>query len=379
MTQPQDLSRPDDLKQRYLQASAEQGVGPSERVRQAALAHAQMVVKTAAPVLAMQAEPLAANRWNFSLVASVAIAGMGALLALQFDRSDSEDKAVVLGTPSVTAPPNAALPPPMQPAAVRPPAEAAGPAVADSTAKSAAVPRPKPAAAPQATSPPAAAEPKEPAADADADAIARAAPSPTPSPAPAAPRMKSDSEGQSEKAPEGRALQAAPPAAQNRTAPLADAPLSAPPPARLESAQSNTQPGSQPGSQPSSQPASPPSAPTATMKSRSATAAAPAFASAAPNLQAEALRNAASSGQMGLLEQALQQASTAQINAKNDTGQTPLMLATLGGHIRAVQRLLSAGADPALTNAKGNTAAQMAEQLGYANIRNLLVKQPVAQ
>ena len=96
--------------------------------------------------------------------------------------------------------------------------------------------------------------------------------------------------------------------------------------------------------------------------------------SRAAAVQSSALRNAASSGQMAALEQALQQATAAQINARDDRGRTPLMLATLGGHIGAVQRLLTAGADPILQDAQGNTARQMAQQLGYTIIENLLKK-----
>ena len=359
---PDNASRPDDLRQRYLQASAAQTVGPSERVRRAALDHAQMLAASASPEAPPQAKPTAANRWNFTLVASVAIAGISALLALQFDRSDSEDKAVVLGTPSVTAPPVAA-----QPAPVRSPdlnartsaADAANKSVAESADQSAAQSAPESPAVPaarttakaqaQAPKPTAAPNLKEP----PTEALAR--------PAPAAPLVKSESESQSEKASVERPFQATPLTAQKRSERVADAEVSAQPAARAEIAQSSVQPA----------------APIAAMKSRSAAplAAAP----AAVPITADALRSAARSGQIALLEQALQQASIAQVNASDENGRTPLMLATLGGHIGAVQRLLTAGADPALKDSKGNTAAQLAEQQGYTVIRNLLVKEPVAQ
>ena len=357
---PDNADRPDDLRQRYLQASAAQTVGPSERVRRAALDHAQMLAASASPVAPPQAKPTAANRWNFTLVASVAIAGVSALLALQFDRSDSEDKAVMLGTPSVTAPPVAAQPAPVRSpdlnartsaadAANKSVAESADQSAAQSAPESPAVPAARPAAKAQAPKPTAAPNLKEP----PTEALAR--------PAPAAPLVKSESESPSEKASVERPFQATPPNVQKRSAPVADAEVSAQPAARAEIAQSSVQPA----------------APIAAMKSRSAAplAAAP----AAVPIAADALRSAARSGQIALLEQALQQASVAQVNASDENGRTPLMLATLGGHIGAVQRLLTAGADPALKDSKGNTAAQLAEQLGYTVIRNLLVKQPVAQ
>ena len=345
---PDNASRPDDLRQRYLQASAAQTVGPSERVRRAALDHAQMLAASASPASPPQAKPAAANRWNFTLVASVAIAGISALLALQFDRNDSEDKAVVLGTPSVTVPPIAAQPAPVRSpdlnartsaadAANKSVAESADQSAAQSAPESPAVPAARPTAKAQAPKPTAAPNLKEP----PTESLAR------PAPAPAAPLVKSESESPSEKASVERPFQATPLTAQKRSERVADAEVSAQPTARMQ--------GAEPGT------------PSAEMKSRAAA------------VQGSALRNAASSGQMAALEQALQQAPAAQINARDDRGRTPLMLATLGGHIGAVQRLLTAGADPILQDAQGNTARQMAQQLGYTIIENLLKKQPVAQ
>ena len=115
MTERQPPNRPDDLKQRYLQASAAQNIGPSERVRQAALDHAQMMATAhAAAGESAPSKKAAANRWNFSLVASVAIAGISALLALQFDRGDPQDKEVISGRPSATAPVESTPPPPTE-------------------------------------------------------------------------------------------------------------------------------------------------------------------------------------------------------------------------------------------------------------------------
>ena len=100
MLEPHTPDRPDDLKQRYLQASAEQAIGPSEKVRRAALAHAQAVAAGAANEVTTRLPQAAANRsrWNTPLVASLAIASISALLALQFDRGESADKQVALGT-----------------------------------------------------------------------------------------------------------------------------------------------------------------------------------------------------------------------------------------------------------------------------------------
>ncbi len=362
---PENAGRADDLKQRYLQASAAQSIGPSERVRRAALAHAQMVAATAAPALATQAaqakpgNAAAANRWNFSLVASVAIACIGALLALQFDRSDSQDKDVVLGTPSVTAPPVTMQSPAAQSQDLPPKTPASAPTTASATspsgpparsvqsapsAKESAPSANSPTAKMLSTQPKAAPESKEP----TAQALALPAPVTV---APAAPLKKTETDSTADRASADRSMQGAPPGAQSKASSSADAEFTA-----------------QPG------------APAASMKSRTAPAAEPA-APSVPLMMGtgDALRSAARSGQIGLLELALQQGGAAQINAPDKSGRTALMLATLAGHIGAVQRLITAGADPSLKDAQGNNAVQMAQQLGHTVIENLLKKQPVAQ
>ena len=112
---PDDTDRPDEIKQRYLEASAEQDIGPSERVKLAALAHAQTVAfaageaarsttQTTATPTPLPAAAANQSRWNVPLVASLAIASISALLALQFDRSDPADQQIVLSTPSATTP-----------------------------------------------------------------------------------------------------------------------------------------------------------------------------------------------------------------------------------------------------------------------------------
>ena len=371
---PDKQPAPDDLKQRYLQASEEQNLGPGVRVKLAALTHAQMVLGSAlaleavampkakaftapAPAPAPLFEELAApatdatagtsltripaNRWNYSLVASVAIAAIGALLALQFDRSDSQDKEVVMGSPSATAPP-ASVPalPAQQPdlkesntarqqstvaagdqsakdSAKNPTSEIASELAGSSPIKSPAKPVLK-EQAPQAT-----------------QELARPAPTPppfqsrAPAPAPAA-EFGDPEKSRSTVDAEIRAQSPTPPAA-------ARAPL-----------------------------------PSAVMKSRTAADGVAANA-------AETLRAAAKNGQIAALDAALRQASQEQINAPDGRGKTALMLATLGGHIGIVQRLVSAGADGSLTDIDGKTASQMAQQLGFDAIGNILNKKPVAQ
>ncbi len=318
---PHQASRLDDLKQRYLEASAEQTARPSERVRQAALAHAQVIASGAGSALPMQPKPQAANwpRWNFSLVASLAIAGISTLLMLQFDRSDKQDKDKALGAPPATAQPaQAEQAPPIAPPAAPSPTLST-PAIA-SKAKPP-VTQSAPLPAPQAA--------RDTARDAAQDTTRDAAPALNDSIAKEPTR---------------------PATAQSRAAKSADAELAAP---------------------------------AASMKSRAPAAPAAPAASAAPLAaiapSGNALLNAARTGQLSVLTTLLQQASSAEINATDEAGRTALMLATQGGHSAAVQRLLAAGANPALKDKQGQDALQIAQRLGYVAIEDMLTKRAATQ
>ena len=417
--------RADDLKQRYLQASAEQAPQPSERVRQAVLAHAHMVAESrrlpcvsasdsisesnlesasASASASAIAAKQSANRWNFSLVASVAIAGISALLAFQFDRSDNQDQQVVLGSssgsssgsplplpaPSPSPSPSPALSPSLSAPAAQTSAEssAASPTSPPPPAQSTTGPSEspastdyqrsaklagqvpvgptskqtgKPSASPAA--PPDTANKARPAAkDQPADALAR--PAPPAEMSASTPTEKNQSETAAQGLLNRPTAQIAPgnPSthAQSKTSQLADAESSASALARRGAAL-------------------PAGAASAGLQSRLNVAAAPAAPTASGVEPGTALRGAARSGQITQLDQALQQASMAQINARDDKGRTALMLATIGGHVGSVQRLLSAGADPDLADFEGKTAALMAQQQGNAVIGNLLNKTPVAQ
>ena len=379
---PDKQPAPDDLKQRYLQASEEQNLGPGVRVKLAALTHAQMVLGSAlaleavampkakaftAPAPAPLFEELAApatdatagtsltripaNRWNYSLVASVAIAAIGALLALQFDRSDPQDKEVVMGSPSATAPPASvpALP------AQQPDLKESNTARQQSTV----------AAGDQSAKDSAKNPTNEPASKSSSESASEIAGS-SPIKSPAKPVLK-------EQAPQAtqelaRPAPTPPPFQSRAPAPAPAAEFGDP-----EKSRSTVDAEIRPQSP------TPPAAaraplPSAVMKSRTA---ADAVALAAST--AETLRAAAKNGQIAALDAALRQASQEQINAPDGRGKTALMLATLGGHIGIVQRLVSAGADGSLTDIDGKTASQMAQQLGFDAIGNILNKQPLAQ
>lgn len=366
-TRPPDrtehANRPDDLKQRYLQASAQQAIGPNERVRSAALAHAQAQVQIissgTAQVVTIAAPAVAANRsrWNIPMVASLAIASFAALLALQFDRGDSQDKQVALGERSATNP--AVVTPPPAPAIPSIPSIPSTPAIepaATSTAAAAnagSTVQAKPAAKKEAaTRPP------------------QRATAPTDSAAASKPQARADVQ-LDKAAPDQR------PAVQSKSAQTADAAGLAPDVARGESSPQSAASSSPASSNPalSNPSAGAPMAPAAANRSRAAKelmgesrppASAAAFDAGA------SLREAARTGQAAALAQALQTVSAAHLNSTDSAGRTALILATSGGHVEAVQRLVAAGADTTVKDASGQTAEQLARRLGYKQIESIL-------
>lgn len=68
---------------------------------------------------------------------------------------------------------------------------------------------------------------------------------------------------------------------------------------------------------------------------------------------------------------------SAAVNAVNDAGETPLHKAVLFPEYEVVRELLRHGADKSIRNAQGSTAAQIAEERGWANLVELLNSEPV--
>ena len=64
--------------------------------------------------------------------------------------------------------------------------------------------------------------------------------------------------------------------------------------------------------------------------------------------------------------------SGAHVNAQDRFGVTPLMQAVIGNNSAAVNVLIAAGADLNLRNVRGDTALDIARQLGYAGIEHVL-------
>ena len=313
MTEPRQT---DELMQRYREASAQDTRRPASRVREAVRAHAQIVIASALTNAArpLETESHAANqsRWKISLLASIALAGITGLLVLQFDRGTPEEKELVFGQPGVqTAPPLRESPA----AKSQPGAKETSPAA---PAKAA----PKATAATPATPPP-------PLAD---SSLAKAV---APEPAPAqTPARRADA------APAGESSGAVAPAAAVPT--LRAAPTAA---AGAPAAQQN--------------------------EAKLAPQAAQARAkTAAPHDLEEALQEAARTGNTAQLERLLQQGAL--VNAPDEAGRTPLMLAVMNGQIDMIRRLLALGANPALTDREGLNALQHARRLGFNAIAALL-------
>lgn len=101
MTKPRD-----ELLERYADAVAQDPRRPSDRVRNAVRAHAQMLRDQAAAVQRVEAAAStprpAANlpQWKLSMVASLVVVGLAGLLYVQVDRGAHEDREMALGVPA---------------------------------------------------------------------------------------------------------------------------------------------------------------------------------------------------------------------------------------------------------------------------------------
>ncbi len=372
MTEPDRSPPGDELTERYREASAQDTRRPGAHVRDAVRAHAQMVMDAgkaqgasaaAGTVQTKQTKGPAANqsRWKISALAGIALAGLTGLLVLQFDRGNDEEKDLVFGQRSASAPPAAQVPVPAPPPAAAPattapqaaqtsPPEVSGQAGTGNSPPPAPKAPAQPAAekpAPQRAAPEAAAKARTETAGtlggAAPPAVASPPAAPTPAPAPA---MTQDSAGFT---PSTRAAEApvTPPASRSAPAMAAPAPVA-------------------------------PAAPAAAPEQRQEKSAAP-----ARSLRAEAtgalglagaLQQSARAGDLQQLERLLRQG--APLNAADPAGRTPLILAVMQGHTAVVQRLLAAGANTALIDKDGLNALQHARRLGFDGIAHLIETAP---
>jgi hypothetical protein len=360
MTEPR---QGDELTRRYHEASAQDTRRPGAHVRDAVRAHAQTVLDAKATARAATPQAPAANqsRWKLSLLASLALVGLTSLLVLQFERGTPEEKELVAGRGAAPA----ALP------------------------ESSAVPA-TPAPSTPSASPLASAKP------ADSETTATAAPPPAnpPVPRPVAPGARARTEAAT-----GSADQTVRPAESALPAPAAPAPRPDPKPAAQAGSPSGMADQASVADEPapSLQGSTAPAAPAAALRSAPAVTPSPAtrgLMPATPNAQEErasrtqrdhakaglaktreraaqeSLHEAARTGQLAQVERLIAQGT--RINAPDEADKTPLMLAAIHGHAAVVQRLLAAGANPALVDREGVDALGYARRLGRTEIARMI-------
>jgi hypothetical protein len=344
----------DDLLERYSQAKAElpdglpdaPGSALRERIMQAAREQIYAINTIASRADSMPGsgikglenakknqinKPPAANDsiWNIKLVASLAVMGLSGLLWLQFEHgTPQEQEAARSAMPSArvaTSPTAPALPAPPVAAAQAELSQA--PAAAQKT-----IPTPAPAS-PTAQSKKSF-EPKNPAASSDA-AIAPA-PSP-PSPASAA---TANANTGSEQLENSRAR-------QQEAAPA----IAVPAPSQMERAAPPTDVANKAQA----------SAPTARYATPTARALAP---------SSDKLFSAIEAKDAAALREALTQGASP--NARRSDSNTALHQGVIQRWAEGVRILLDAGASKEAKNSKGHTAADVALELGYADMTELL-------
>ncbi len=378
--QPQD-----DLLQRYNQAKAELPDGlpdaPSAAVHERIM-HAAREEINAMNTIASRADfmpgsgikslgnteknqinkPPAANDsiWNIKLVASLAVMGLSGLLWLQFEQGTPQDQeAARSAKPSASVATSTAAPalpaPPVAPHVAAPQAELSqAPASVQKTIPiPVPVPVPVPAPASPTAQPKKSFEPKNPAANSDA-AIAHAPSSPTPaSPAPA------NANAGSEQLENSRSRQQA-------TAPAMATPSPAPAPSQMARA---APPADVANKAQAGAPTAIYAAPRASPSVASpAAAAAPAVRALAPST--DKLFSAIEAKDATALREALTQGASP--SARRSDSNTALHQAVIQRWPEGLRILLAAGASKEAKNSKGHTAADVALELGYADMTELL-------
>jgi len=97
---------------------------------------------------------------------------------------------------------------------------------------------------------------------------------------------------------------------------------------------------------------------------------APSYARGAPAAPPAALQSAAASGDTALTTTLLSQGAA--LDARDEHGRTPLMLAVMQGRTDVVRLLLNRGADPNIADSAGRTPLQQAKQQNLREVAALL-------
>jgi hypothetical protein len=341
-TDPLD-PRDDALLLRYQEANALDGSRPSAALREAVLAHARLQA-TAQPTPAV-APKMAANdrQWKLRALASVAVLGLVGLLVMQFERGTPQEQEMALGVPSPrTDAPSAAR----QGVPAKPEAQPSADTTAGHVAEPAAVAKAStpqtapPSIASPAPAPPSSA-PTRPAPMAKAmPPVSAEAPEAATAIAPMKPTERLDAEAmaRAETAPN---RDAAPAMAQAEApAPMAQAPSAAPTRSALGESRKAAR---------------------RAMDTESQSGTARDFASP----QLPPLHGAVAEGGLDRLQSLLAQG--VEINARDSLGRTALMVAAMGRQKNLVIALMDAGADAALRDQAGLSAADHATRAGHAD------------
>ncbi|MEO7108463.1 MAG: ankyrin repeat domain-containing protein [Rhodoferax sp.] len=340
MTEPRD-----ELLERYADAVAQDPRKPSDRVRNAARAHAQMLRDQATnAVQTVEVKPNttqpAANQsqWKLSLVASLAVIGFAGLIYVQIDHGTPDEREAGLGVAAPAPTPTKAAAeeiahkeealspkPAPEPTATPTPTQIAAKATSNATAR-----RADPA---QTVNAP----------DATQESDKRLADTVSDSARLDEARVQGFTEASARKAP---AAHVAVPPSPVPHAPPAPVVIAPPPPAP---AVADAAPALSPAPRLSAAP-----------RARNMQTASP----------SAAFLEAARTGNTDGLQQLLTQGVA--INTRDDNGNTALMLAVRHQQVSIVRTLLAMGADSNLTNREGLTALQLANQLGLADMVQLL-------
>lgn len=363
-------ARDDELTQRYREANAQDDARPGAHVRAAVRAHAQMLAAAAAaPLPTSPASPApsqaAANqsRWKISALATVAVVGLTGLLLLQFQRGTPEEQEIAYGQRRADSP-----------------ARAQPPAALPAPAPISAAPSAAPAAAPDSTRDPASPSTRSMAPKPAAPAPGQIRPLAKTAPAPAMREAESPPAPGAVGAVSG--FPASPPFPTDQASVLGSGPAAAPSAPRAEIRERSTA-QSAPAAKAVAPPPQTAAEPATAEAARSAAPVhAPSAARAARSLQGgnadnahgvslpDGLREAARAGRTLQVESFILQGVP--IDARDSAGRTALMLAAANGQTATVQKLLALGANPALVDHEGLSAAQQARRLGHIRIAELI-------